>query len=386
MRPLAPFRSDLEHRPKWPALEGLRGLAMIGVVVYHVVRLVAGGGVWAGQVDAPWRWVAGGRFGVDLLFVLSGFLVFRSWESIRSRAASTVRALGSYAFRRGQRIYPAYWLSLAVLVPLVAPDLLSADAWRRLLLFVGAQAYWVRGLPDAVNTVYWTLTTEVLFYVLLPAVAIGLRRKPWPVYLATVALSFTWVNGQLEGIRGELPAAFIFGRLDQFVVGSAAAVLLTRHGEGRPSRTVTAATHPVVPWIAIGVLAGLSHVQGTMLGTSRHDWVAAAMHPAVAFVFAALVVNLTQRPSPRFLENQPLRFLALISYSMYLWHYPILSEGLEAADLAGTGAAHPAKLALVLAVLLVAVVVVSAVSYLVGERAAMKARARRATTPATATA
>ncbi len=371
MHLLAPFRSDLEHHPRWPALEGLRGIAMIGVVVYHVVRLVAGGGVWADQVAPPLRWLAGGRFGVDVLFVLSGFLVLRSWESIRSRSDSPLRALGTYAFRRGQRIYPAYWLSLLVLVPLLAPELLGTETLRRLFLFVGAQAYWVRGLPDLVNTVYWTLTTEVLFYVLLPLVAIGLRRRPWPVYLATAALSFAWVNGQLEGMRGELPAAFILGRLDQFVVGSAAAVLLTRHEQGRSSRTVSAAGHPVVPWIALATLAGLSHLQGSMLGTARDDWVAAALHPAVSLAFAALVLHLTLRPSPRFLENDGLRFIALISYSVYLWHFPILSEGLEAAGLDGTGATQIGEVGLVVAGLLVLVLVVSALSYLVGERPAM---------------
>lgn len=351
---------------------------MVGVVLYHVVRLVAGGGVWTEQVAPPFRWVAGGRFGVDLLFVLSGFLVFRSWESIRSRAESSLRALGNYAFRRGQRIYPAYWLSLVILVPLVAPDLLSVDSWRRLLLFVGAQAYWVRGLPDAVNTVYWTLTTEVLFYVLLPLLAVGLRRRPWPVYLATVLLSFTWLNGQLDSIRGDLPAAFILGRLDQFVVGSAAAVLLARHEEGRTPRSVTAAAHPVVPWLAIAALAVLSHLQSTMLGTSRHDWVAASLHPAVAFVFAVLVVHLVQRPSPALLANTSIRFLALISYSVYLWHYPVLAEGLDAAGLLDTGAEQLPKVVVVVAVLLVVTLAVSGISYLVAERPAMRARARRA--------
>jgi peptidoglycan/LPS O-acetylase OafA/YrhL len=385
--PAHAIRDDLSHEQRFPALEGLRGVAIIGVVLYHAVRIWVGSGSWNGGGTHPDKvpealwWLATGRLGVDLLFVLSGFLVYRSWESIRHHAATKARALGTYAFRRGQRIYPAYWLSLAVFSVWLAPDLLHLGNWRQLLLFIPAQAYWVRGLPDQVNTVYWTLTTELLFYALLPILALGLRRRPWPVWLASVALSYAWVHGELEGVRGDLGAGFIGGRLDQFVIGAVISVLLARAEAGQEGRAVRWARHRAVPWIALGAVLWLGQLQGSMLSTARHDLVAALLHPALALSFAAMTLHLTQRPVPRWMTAHWLRFTALVSYSIYLWHYPILFQGFEAAGTAGDGLAPtPVKLA-VLAALIGVIWLVATASYLVAERSAIRARTRRSGAP-----
>lgn len=377
----AAIATDLGHHQRWPALEGLRGVAIIGVVVYHVVRIWAGGGSWQSgeRVPEPLWWLAVGRFGVDVLFVLSGFLVYRSWESIRTRAATTrAGAVRTYLFRRGQRIYPAYWLSLAVFIPWLAPELLRPENWRHLLLFLSGMAYWIRGLPDGVNTVYWTLTTELLFYLLLPVLAIGLRRRPVLVYLPCVALSYVWVHGEVEGIRGDLPAGWIAGRLDQFVVGAVISVLLARQEAGIRVRAVEVARHRAVPWIALGALLWLGQLQGSMLSTARADWVAALLHPGAALCFAALTLHLTLRPPPRWSVWGPLRFVALISFSIYLWHYPILVEGFAAFDQSGQGLVPTPAMVAVLVGLLTVVLVVSVASYLLAERPAIRARSRRA--------
>src|SRR5690606_14252426 len=130
-----------------------------------------------------------------------------------------------------------------------------------------------------VNTVYWTLTTELLFYLLLPILAIGLRRRPVLGYLPCVALSYVWVHGEVEGIRGDLPAGWIAGRLDQFVIGAVISVLLARHEAGTRVHTVEIARNRAVPWIALGALLWLGQLQGSMLSTARADWVAALLHP-----------------------------------------------------------------------------------------------------------
>jgi peptidoglycan/LPS O-acetylase OafA/YrhL len=388
--PVATLRGDLGHDSRWPALEGVRGIAIIGVVVYHVVRAWVGGGAWNGQgvhddkVPEVLWWLAMGRLGVDVLFVLSGFLVYRSWESIRKHAPSRRNAIGTYAFRRGQRIMPAYWLSLAVFIPWLAPELLEPENWRKLLLFLTAQSYWVPRLPDMVNTVYWTLTTEILFYVLLPVLAIGLRRHPWAVWAACVVLSTLWVHGNVDAWRGDLPAGWIAGRLDQFVLGAAASVALARHEAGRRSRAVELAAHPATPWLALAGVVALSQYQGSILSTDTADWWAALLHPALAVCFGAIVVHLTQRPAPTWTMTTWLRFTALISYSIYLWHFPILVEGIDAAGQKGSGLAPTLDKLAVVALLLVVVVAISTASYLLAERAAITARARRGSASAPA--
>src|SRR2546422_6422309 len=141
----------MEHSP---TLDGVRGLAVLLVLAFHTL------GTFSPPSLHPLLWpLAGGTLGVDIFFVLSGFLLVRSWEASRS--------LKTFWWRRARRILPAYWVSLAVLVPLQAPRLLH-DA-RSLALFASMQTFLQPRLPWAVNAAYWSLTPEVHFYFLLPA-------------------------------------------------------------------------------------------------------------------------------------------------------------------------------------------------------------------------
>src|SRR5439155_4551323 len=140
------------------------------------------------------------------------YLLVRSWESNRSLAA--------FWGKRARRVLPAYWLSLAVLVPLQAPHLLH-DAGR-LALFASMQTSLLPRLPWAVNASYWTLTPEVHFYLLLPVLyallsRLGTRRT----LLIVFVLSIAWRIFSTSHYH--FPADLLPGRIDQFAVGMAAA-------------------------------------------------------------------------------------------------------------------------------------------------------------------
>src|ERR671921_757460 len=138
-----------------PALDGLRAVAAIAVLLTHVAfrtgqtQAGAGGAVLA-RVDA-----GGAGF-----FVLSGFLLYPAAQPLRR-----------YALRRAARILPAYWLLLAVVS--VTGSVPAAYWWL-------GQGYGTEPLAGPL-TQTWSLVTEVAFYAVLPGLAALARRWEWPV-------------------------------------------------------------------------------------------------------------------------------------------------------------------------------------------------------------
>ena len=172
--------------PRRPDLQGARGVVVSAVVGYHALRLVLDrqGGDW-GDVSPMWWWAATGRLGVDAFFVLAGYLVVGSWSSCRAGTASRLAAVAEFARRRSWRILPPYLAMLAVVVPLVTPDVLAGDrAWRDVARLVTLQQYLDPDLTSHVNIPIWSLTTEGHFYLVAPVVAALLRS---PGRLATRA-------------------------------------------------------------------------------------------------------------------------------------------------------------------------------------------------------
>ena len=259
-----------------------------------------------------------------MFFVLSGFLVIRSWRSIRKRAASTVRALVEYAGRRARRILPAYWFSLVVLVALWARPVLHNP--RHVLLFVTVNEYVRFVLPAQVNVVYWSLTVEWQFYAVVPLLAwLMLRLGRWTMLAGCLTLSFMWWSHRPPM---QLPQGGLFGHLDQFVAGAIVGELVVAHAAGAKSLIVRVARRRSTgALIAFGLLA-IGTYHGSTLGASRGNGFDPLLHPVFGLLAAGGILHLLTRSHQAWLEHRALRALGLISFSLYLWHYPILAHGL----------------------------------------------------------
>jgi peptidoglycan/LPS O-acetylase OafA/YrhL len=371
--PTSALAEDLRTTTRWPALDGIRGLAVLAVVAYHAYRMIVlGSGSPSTRDLDPVLWpLSTARLALDAFFVLSGFLIVASWTSERRRHDHLGRAAWAYARKRAARILPAYWLSLAILIPLVAPHLLRSPG--KLGLLVTVQQYVLPSLPSEVNVVYWSLTTEVHFYVLAPLVALLLRRfGGWRVVAGAVAVAVAW--------RVFLPAglapSFTFGRIDSFVVGAAAGELVRAHDRGHTSRLVAWLRGRGMGVVLVAAFAGLGAFEGAVLDGVGHGAASKLLHTMVALVLGALLVRLlTPRPeaatrsaASALLEHPALRLAGLVSYGVYLCHYPLLHHGLAAAGIeAGDGTsvwrAVPAVLAIALAAFLC-----GAASYVLVER------------------
>jgi peptidoglycan/LPS O-acetylase OafA/YrhL len=298
-----------------------------------------------------------GRLGVDAFFVLAGYLIVRSWDSCRARAASTLSAVRDFASRRAWRILPPYLTMLAVLVPILRPELLRPSGWPDLARLATLQGYLHVHLPATVNVPIWSLTTEVHFYLVAPILAwLVARFGGWRLWLLAAPFAVWWVQGTW---RDEYAAALLPGRIDQFLLGAAVAALLARVATGTRSRLVDVlTTKGVLPVLALGLLA-----IGTYHGATFEHPVDGLMpnlvHPAAAVLMAGILVRLVAGPPVKVLEHPALVWVGGISFSLYLWHYPIIDQGLKRTGGADGPMVQAVLTCLVLVVLAVGVAVLS---------------------------
>jgi peptidoglycan/LPS O-acetylase OafA/YrhL len=310
------------------------------------------------------------RFGLDIFFALSGFLVVQSWNTTRDRAPSLARASWTYLRKRASRILPAYWLMLVVLVPLVGRELFERP--ERLAAFVTLNQGAVFWLPERVNLVTWSLTTEWHFYLLVPIIAWALRRfGTWPVLsVCLVASVLWWVEPP-----GRLPQSFVVGRLGEFTAGAVAAHLYAAYLDGRAPRFVgRLGARGVGIAVAAGLLAvGTYH--GSTLGLANVPAVDAVVHPFVGLLAAIGLLHVVLAERLRIFDNAMLQWMGLVSFGVYLWHYPILQYGLDALRAFAPRPSVALTLAAV-AVLTSACVAAGAVSYALVERPFLRHRNR----------
>ncbi len=308
----------------FPAIDGLRGLAILLVLWYHALFLFPQRAVAALQGGHAWFWklAYGGWMGVDLFFVISGFLI----TSILLSTKSTSDQMLIFWLRRGLRILPlamVYLLFLAFSCYTLADPFGIEFGHQDFLTYAcyfGNVHIMANGWQPLVVMVLWSLAVEEQFYLFWPFVVRHCTRRRLFTVCLTIIATAPGVRFLVDQTVG-YPATYVctFCRLDALAVGGALAVVWTNR---RQQAMLRGWSRRLLPF-ALALLAwtlirgfGPSQPEGhpiyfTICG---YTW--------IAFAFAiVMVVALDDRHIlASCLANDVLRSVGTVSYGLYVWH------------------------------------------------------------------
>ncbi|MSO78574.1 MAG: acyltransferase [Acidimicrobiia bacterium] len=305
-----------------PALDGLRALAVGGVILYH-------GGI---------AWAPGGFLGVDLFFVLSGYLIttllLGEW-----RTDGSIN-LPAFWARRARRLLPALLLVLAAVALYAAliarPDELSkirGDSFATLgyvanwHFIFGGDSYFAQFAAPSPLKHMWSLAIEEQFYLLWPLLVLGLLRlrqganRVFPMVtggLLVMSVTAMFVLHQ----PGHDPSRVYYGtdtRAQSLLVGALLAMLLRRV----PSPT-RLSMQRALRGAGVAAAIALACIWATV--SDHSDALYRGGFLVEALLVSVVITSITQErsgPLGALLSIAPLRWMGQVSYGLYLWHWPI---------------------------------------------------------------
>ncbi len=312
------------HSPRILELDALRGIAAVAVVAFHYSTRYD---QLLGRQE-PLGWSASlGCYGVDLFFMISGFVILMTLDRTRDSF--------SFAWGRFSRLYPAFWGAMALTFAVVAwfglpgQEVTLRDAMLNLTMtpaLLGA---------EQVDGAYWSLQAELIFYLnMLVLHRLGLFRQPLHAVLGWVALSALAAGVAAAAATGWLPTA-----------------------AGQVSKLTTLASLRYFPLFGVGILLyawrtgrldGRQTAIGVVLcvvGVAIHHGLGAA---AIAIGLSALLAAAVNGRLP-VLCAPGLVFFGALSYPLYLVHQNIGYIVMRGAESAGLGPNLGLAMALVVA-------------------------------------
>lgn len=336
----------MHHPNQWPALDGLRALAVLSVMLFHA--------------HAPA--LPGGFLGVDVFFVISGFLI--ASQLIQEQQQTGRIRLGFFIARRLAKLQPALWgllLFVLILNLLGLNPWYTAHWWQESLAVLWAGANWARAFNWQAHELTghtWSLGIEEQFYLAWVLVWVALqkmrvspsRQLVLVLIMAMIsAVTMAWLYKQ-----GATPSRLYNGtdtRIQAMLLGCALA--LWRANRPIDHRLQSHAFAPLVCATSKPLLTkqglkpghwGVVFLMILVVAALRIDWRSPAMFYGGYFLLALLslgIVSVVICSAPgllgRVLTSCGLPHLGAVSYGLYLWHYPLYRLALHHAELLAPG-------------------------------------------------
>lgn len=322
--------ADSQVKYHFPSIDILRFFAAMSVVVYHCIEHFS----WTTfPTDYGTFWFRMGWIGVDIFFVISGFVISLA-------AFSQIDRNGVKGFRRAFmkkrlcRIIPLHYLTILIFIIFLSPSLIYNHFTVNLLshlLFVHNFSYFTHGDINGVN---WSLGAEMQFYILIALLAACLRNgNVYKVIIAALLITYCWrlmiIYCSNAGVFSNFFHTFVWatqlpGMLDEFLVGYLIARFVrSRHAVNVFSYKFT----PAILFFAFSIM--LYFLLTTYLNYSSfwpHPLMVLFFRTCIAITFGVLIVflcSLKVKKSIRVILT-PFYYGGTISYGIYLWHYPVL--------------------------------------------------------------
>lgn len=291
------FRNDIQ---------GLRALAFILVFFFHLNA----------------SWLPGGFIGVDMFFVISGFLI--------SSIMLNQKEKGTFSFpkfyeKRLKRIVPAHFFMLLIVAiagyfvylakdaDTLKDSLVKSALFLSNRYFAGGESYF--GAKFAENPLLhtWSLSIEMQFYFVLPLIVIFVRNKILPYLLIAGLLLITGYTSYKLYADGVSPATYfsLFSRMPEFFVGTLLAIFASK-------RKFSETTSFLMSFFGLIILV----VSLVFINENSPFPGALALLPAAGT--GLLLISGTNAIS-RFFSLRPLVYVGELSYSLYLWHWPVMA-------------------------------------------------------------
>lgn len=310
-------------------LDGLRALAAISVLLFHV-WLYAPGGVPAERRAFSDKLMFELNLGLICFFVLSGFLLYQAFARASLANGSGVD-VKRYAVRRAARIVPAYYaclLGCLLLYWLAGPRQMLPPAENIPLFAVFAQNYSADSVMTF-NPVTWTLSIEASLYLLLPLIGLaayrlGPKRIAFQVALliGLIGLTLAWNAVVFAEDWRPLGPKILPAYIGHFALGMLGALWFERRRAVRSDPLGARAT-AVLAATGAGfvILGGYWHeTSGSGITYATFSGLPAALGFALVITAAAAGGG----PAVGWLRARPLVAIGVISYGVYLWHLPLL--------------------------------------------------------------